>query len=175
MAASFSFELHDGSKCTVMYVKAVGPRDFLETLRSAFPETSIQIIAGDAVYKLDHLKWVIRQSWLAKERGIMLAKRVELDLLMRIARVSQIAEAIKVAGAKENRAFYIVSIGAESDLRKLASFVREKCKMAVFKEEGNKKVLQRFGINEGEVAAAGSDKIALLLAEKGLLAVAEKL
>ena len=44
-----------------------------------------------------------------------------------------------------------------------------------FKKEGNKKVLQRFGIYGKEIGAGGNDKVALLLAEKGLLAVVEKL
>jgi tRNA threonylcarbamoyladenosine modification (KEOPS) complex Cgi121 subunit len=175
MAVSSSFELHDGSKCTVMYAKAAEAKDFLETLRSEFPNVSIQIVADDAAYDVEHLKWAIRQSWLAKDRGVMLAKRVELDLLMRIAAASQISEALKIAGAKANRPFYIVGVSVESELKKLADFVRERCKLLEFKEERNKKVLQRFGIDESEIDAIGNDKIALLLAEKGLLAIVEKL
>jgi len=175
MAVNSSFELHDSSKCTVMYGKATEPKDFLETLRSKFPNVTIQIIADDAVYNIEHLKWSVRQSWLAKNRGVMLAKRVELDLLMRIGGMNQISEAIKIAGAKENSPCYVVGIGAESELKKLAGFVKERCELMEFKKEGNKKVLQRFGIYGKEIGAGGNDKVALLLAEKGLLAVVEKL
>jgi tRNA threonylcarbamoyladenosine modification (KEOPS) complex Cgi121 subunit len=156
-----------------MYAKAAQPKGLLETLRLAFPKPSVQIIAHDAAYDLGHIKWAVRQSWLAKDRGVMLAKRVELDLLIRIAGVSQISDAIKIAGAKENKPCYIIGMGAENDLKKLANFISEKCKMLDFK--GNKKPLQRFGINEKEFAVVGNDKTALLLAEKGLLAVVEKL
>ena len=175
MAVNFPFELHDSSKCTVMYGEATEPKDFLETLRSKFPNTSIQIIAGEAVYNLEHLKWSVRQSWLAKNRGVMLAKRVELDLLMRIGAANQISEAIKIAGAKENSPFYIIGIGAESELKKLAGFVKERCELMEFKKGGNEKALQRFGIGEKEIGVVGNEKAALLLAEKGLLAVVEKL
>jgi len=175
MAVNFSFELHDGIKCTVMYGKTTKPTDLLEFLRSKFPNLTIQIVAEDTLYNIEHLKWTIRQSWFAKDRGAMLAKRVELDLLMRIAGASQISEAIKIAGAKENIPFYIACIGAESRLKELAGFLKEKCELMEFRKDGNKKVLHRFGINEGEIDVVGKWKIALLLAEKGLLAVAEKI
>jgi len=175
MAVDFSFELHDGSKCTVMYGKTTKPTDLLELLRSKFPNLTIQIVADDTLYNIEHLKWTIRQSWFAKDRGVMLAKRVELDLLMRIAGASQISEAIKIAGAKENIPFYIACIGAESRLQELAGFLKEKCELMEFRKDGNKKVLQRFGINQGEIDVVGKWKIAPLLAEKGLLAVAEKI
>jgi len=175
MAANFSFELHDGSKCTVIYGRTTKPRDLLEFLRSKFPNLSIQIVTDETVYNIEHLRWTIRQSWFAKDRGVMLAKRVELDLLMRIAGASQISEAIKIAGAKENIPFYMACIGAQSEVRELAEFLREKCELMEFRKAGNKEVLQRLGINEREIDLVGKEKIVLLLAEKGLLAVAEKI
>src|SRR3972149_1292392 len=117
-----------------MYGKATEPKDFLDTLRSKFPNVTIQIIADDAVYNIEHLKWSVRQSSLAKTRGVMLAKRVELDLLMRIGGMNQISEAIKIAGAKENSPCYIVGIGAENELKKLAGFVKERCELMEFKK-----------------------------------------
>ena len=174
MAANFSFELHDRSICTVMYGRTTKQKDFLEFLRLKFPDLTIQIVTDDAVYNIEHLKWTIRQSWFAKDRGVMLAKKVELDLLMRIVGVSQISEAIKNAGAKEDRPFYISSIGAESWLKKLAKLVKERCELMEFRKDANKKVLQRFGI-ESEIEVVGTTKIALLLAEKGLLAMIKKI
>lgn len=175
MAARASFKLHDGSVCTIIRAraKAVEPKDFLDDLRSKFPKLAIQIIADDAVYDQEHLEWVARQGWLAKERGVMLAKKVELDILMRVACASQISEALRVAGAR-TKTFIVLAIGNEGELEKLGVSVRGLCELIEF-SEGNKRVLQRFGITSEHVKAAGKDKIAMMLAEKGLLAVVEKL
>ena len=155
--------------------KSEEPKNFLEDLRKEFPKIAIQILSADAVYNPEHLKWVVRQSWLAKERGIMLAKRVELDILMRVAVSSQISDAIEIAGAKRNHRFIVIGIGAENELQNLFSSVKKKCKIIPFPSAGQRQVLTRFRITEKEIDASGQGKEPLLLAEKGLLELLEKL
>lgn len=174
----YFFNLHDQTKCVEIVVqpkKSNVPKDFLEDLRKEFPRITIQIIAVHAVYSPEHLMWVVRQSWLAKARASMLARRVEIDILMRLAGSSQIANAIKVAGAKKGSAFVVLGIGTEEDLHGLATTVERKCSILQFPYAGTKEVLARFKITEKEIGSSGKGKEPLILAEKGLLAVLEKL
>ncbi len=170
-----SFRLHDSNTCLVMRVRAkdtVEPKDLLDEIRRRFPKLVLQIISDNAVYDDEHLKWVARQSWLAKNRGIMLAKKVELDLLMRIAGAAQIADALKIAGARKDEPFVILGIGEERAIRSLRSWVARRFDVIVFTK--GKVIPTRFSVSSNELDAVGDGKEALLLAERGLIAILGK-
>lgn len=170
-----SFRLHDGNTCSVVRVRAkdaAEPKDLLDELRRRFPKLVLQIISDNAVYADEHLKWVARQSWHAKDRAIMLAKKVELDLLMRIAGVAQIADALKVAGAKKGEPFIILGIGEGGEIGSLRSWVKRK--FDIVKSGRAKAIPTRFSVSSNELNAVGEGKEALLLAERGLIAILEK-
>lgn len=171
----FSFELHDGSTCSVIRVRtkdAVEPKDLLNELRRRFPKLVLQIISDNAVYDDEHLKWVARQSWLAKNRAMMFAKKVEIDLLMRIAGVAQIADAVKVAGARKGEPLIILGIGEEGEVNNLRSWVKDK--FDIIRSGSAKVIPTQFSVNSNELNAVGGGKEALLLAERGLIAILEK-
>lgn len=170
-----SFRLHDGNTCLAIRVgsrRAVEPKDILDELRRNFPKLILQIISDNAVYDDEHLKWVARQSWFAKDRVIMLAKKVELDLLMRIAGTAQISHALKVAGARKDEPFIILAIGEEGVVGSLFSWVKRE--FAIIQFNKDRAIPPRLSISSKELAAVGEGKEALLLAERGLIAILEK-
>ena len=171
----FSFRLHDGNTCLGIRVRAKGavePKDILDELRRRFPKLVLQIISDKAVYGDEHLKWVARQSWLAKDREIMLAKKVELDLLMRIAGVAQISDALKVAGARKDESFIILGIGEERAIGSLRSWVKRE--FDIIRPDRAKTIPTQFSVSSNELNAVGVGKEDLLLAERGLIAILEK-
>ena len=70
----------------------------LDDLRAEFPSVAIQAVSGRFVLGASHLRRVVAVSAGAERRRTMLARRIETDILARLAGTSQISEAIRAAG-----------------------------------------------------------------------------
>ena len=70
----------------------------LDDLRAEFPSVAIQAVSGRFVLGASHLRRVVAVSAEAERRRTMLARRIETDILARLAGTSQISEAIRAAG-----------------------------------------------------------------------------
>lgn len=70
----------------------------LDDLRAEFPGVAIQAVSGRFVLGASHLRRVAAVSIEAERRRTMLARRIETDMLARLAGTSQISEAIRAAG-----------------------------------------------------------------------------
>lgn len=70
----------------------------LDDLRAEFPGVAIQAVSGRFVLGASHLRRVAAVSIEAERRRTMLARRIETDMLARLAGTSQISEAIGAAG-----------------------------------------------------------------------------
>jgi tRNA threonylcarbamoyladenosine modification (KEOPS) complex Cgi121 subunit/molybdopterin converting factor small subunit len=86
------------------------PARLIEGIREKNSKIMLQAIDADMIFGLDHLFGVIRITLEAKKRGVMLATKAEIDLLMRLAYTSQISEAIEEAGLKIGRPACFVAI-----------------------------------------------------------------
>lgn len=75
-----------------------GGGKLLDQLRAEFPLVALQAVAGRFVLSESHLRRVIAVSVSAERRRTMVAKRLETDMLARLAGTAQISAAIGTAG-----------------------------------------------------------------------------
>ena len=86
---------------------------FLDDLRAEFPRVVLQAVAGRFVLGGSHLRRVAAVSAEAKRRRTMVARRVETDMLARLAGTAQISAAIGAAGmGSAGRGPYVVVAAA---------------------------------------------------------------
>ena len=70
-------------------------KNFLDDLRTEFPNLVIQAISSNFILNRDYVKKILSLSIFAKNHGILLSKKLEIDILLRFACTTQINDAIK--------------------------------------------------------------------------------
>ncbi len=76
------------------------PARFIMDIRSIEPRVNIQIVNTDNILGREHIIEIIKQTIEAKRRGVLLADKVEVDIILRLACVDQIEKAIEILGLK---------------------------------------------------------------------------
>jgi len=94
-------------------------KNFLDDLRTEFPDLVIQAISSNFILNRDYVKKILSLSIFAKKHGILLSKKLEIDILLRFACTTQINEAIKNHGIKKDQNFLMIVIGKNIHLNKL--------------------------------------------------------
>ncbi|HEY7734955.1 MAG TPA: KEOPS complex subunit Cgi121 [Nitrososphaera sp.] len=89
------------------------PGQVIDEMREAHRGLSIQVMAADAVFGLEHVHRIGQMALESQSRKIMLAKKVETDLLLRMACTRQISEAIARAGLKKAKSACIVALSGD--------------------------------------------------------------
>jgi tRNA threonylcarbamoyladenosine modification (KEOPS) complex Cgi121 subunit/molybdopterin converting factor small subunit len=123
--------VHGGAD-TIDHVSIIGvsnisedPGKLVDRLRAQNRDVSIQAVDAGAVYGADHVLGVIRVTLEAEKRKIMLANRMETELLLRLACTDQISEAIKRAGLKKDAPGCFIALSQDNAaLQQFASFVK---------------------------------------------------
>lgn len=96
----------------------------IDRIRDSNTEVTLQALNADAVYGMDHILGAIRIMREAEKRGIMLANKREVDLLMRIALTDQISKAIRRAGLSKGRpACFIALSDTNNGLPKFSEYI----------------------------------------------------
>lgn len=97
------------------------PEEFVRRLRALATEEKehgiiVQVVDADSIAGRDHLLEVLAQSLEAERRSCMLAKRVEVDMILRLACTRQISDAIERVGLKkESGKALLVAVVREED------------------------------------------------------------
>ena len=94
-------------------------KNFLDDLRTEFPNLVIQAISSNFILNRDYVKKILSLSIFAKKHDILLSKKLEIDILLRFACTTQINEAIKNHGIKKDQNFLMIVIGKNIHLNKL--------------------------------------------------------
>src|ERR671913_555745 len=92
------------------------PGKLVDILRAQHSNVSIQGINPNAVYGEEHVLGVLRIVLEAEKRKIMLTKRCETELLIRLTGTNQIAEGIRRAGLKKDTAGCFIAFSQDSKL-----------------------------------------------------------
>ena len=153
------FKISNKLFCTFTPVKLDSdPTKILLKLRKLFPELKIQLLNSDSIINKDHLIWAVKQTYEAQNRKILLAKKFEIDLLLRLSITSQINEAIKLIGALSSEQNLIVlSLGNNFKILPLIHF-------------GNQKeILKKLNINYSISNISKKDLSLLLLSHSALI------
>ncbi|MFN4336995.1 MAG: KEOPS complex subunit Cgi121 [Candidatus Nitrosocaldus sp.] len=97
------------------------PEEFMRRVRTLaevlHKSIIVQVIDADNIAGLEHLLEVLTQSLEAERRSCLLAKRVEVDILLRLACTRQISDAIERVGLRRGRskAVLVVMIHEEGE------------------------------------------------------------
>ena len=82
-------------------VSVKDPKSLIEDIRNRYKDSIIQIFDINAIADQEHLMLIAIQSINAMKRNSMLADKVEIDMLLRLANTNQIYKALEFAGAKQ--------------------------------------------------------------------------
>jgi tRNA threonylcarbamoyladenosine modification (KEOPS) complex Cgi121 subunit/molybdopterin converting factor small subunit len=94
--------------------------ELVDRLRSDHRDLAIQALDARSVFGIDHVLGVLRISLEAERRKVMLANKLETELLLRIACTDQISEAMQRAGLKPG--FPACFMAFSGDVDKLCAF-----------------------------------------------------
>ena len=91
--------------------KELDPEDTRRKATTAGTESFVQTISGDAATNEFFLEMLAAQTLHAEASGSLLARRAEVDFLLRLAGTTQISKAIREKGATRGEPFILVVAG----------------------------------------------------------------
>ena len=107
----------------VEIVKIDGKQNFdnnyIDLLRKKYPRLIIQAIASRFILSKSHVEKILNLSLQSQKHKILLAKKIETDILMRFACTTQISQAIARAGITPGKDFFLLAIGTKTNLEKM--------------------------------------------------------
>ena len=92
-----------------------------QEVKRAFPDLIVQTVDSAVVTNEKLVEMIGEQTLEAGATGSPLARKPEVDLLMRLGATTQIAEAIKEVGARRGKEFVLIVLGEELEIRNLES------------------------------------------------------
>jgi len=151
------------------------PDEFIRSLRARSGKAMVQALDASFVAGKEHILEVVRQSLRARKAGTMLSKRIEVDLLLRVACTNQISRALDDVGVKKNvNDVLVVAIGRKRDLHQLLKHLKDSYKLNAnvlgLSRTKEKKLAAHHGIGRAEMTAVlDNNRLASLLAERANL------
>lgn len=142
---------------------------FLDALRTSHPRVKLQIVSARFVLNESHAKKILVLSAESEKRGIMIANRIETDMLMRFALTTQISTAIKDAGIRPSsrHPFVLVSTGPARALDSLYGSLGPDLTDDLFASDNTSFLKRRFKITQKALHLTRSDTaLEDILAEK---------
>ena len=137
--------------------RQAGP-EFLDGLRARYPQLRIQAVSSRYVLGASHVRRIIEISAESERRNIMLANKIETDILMRFALSKQISAAIKSVGMRPSArgSFLLVSTGPAKSLDSLHGYIG--AYLSELFDCDNAAFLKRtFGISKKQTCAVSSE------------------
>lgn len=147
------------------------PGQVIDGMREANRRLSIQIMAADAVFGFEHAHRIAQMALEAESRKIMLAKRVETDLLLRLACTNQISEAIARAGLKKGKSACIVALSSGRENRDFEKWLQKE--FEVDDSALDQTMKKKIGLSKmlGISASCGNDYLLDCLVERAAILV----
>ncbi len=146
---------------TILAIELKGSKEidvsFLDNLRKEFPNVKLQAISSKFTLNSYHLQNVISISLNSEKEKILLANKIETDILMRFAATNQISEAIKQAGIKPKTNIVLIAIGKKSDLEKIYKKLAP-LTITIFSKDNSAFLKRNFKISKKQMDAVSSKK-----------------
>lgn len=149
--------------------------EFIQSLRAVNSHVTIQAVNADFVAGMAHILNILQQSLEAKKRGILLSKRIEIDILLRFACTDQISKALDDIGLKTGvNNVLVIAIGKVNDLKTIYNYLKSNYilnnDVLTLSRKKIKLLIKLHKIGKDEIKACTSnDKLAGLLAERANL------
>jgi tRNA threonylcarbamoyladenosine modification (KEOPS) complex Cgi121 subunit len=116
-------------------------KELLTKLRKEFPSLVMQLVKIDSLNS-KFLEMIAEQTVQARMNRSLLAEKEDIDLILRLAGTTQIAEAIKRVGHQRTGNNTLIAIGKEKDMKPFMRYLsQEKAFMK----------LSRFALSEEEL------------------------
>jgi len=148
--------------------------EFIRSIRAINNRVAVQAIDANFAAGKEHVLSILQQSLQAKKNGIMLSKRIETDVLLRLACTNQISKALDYIGLKDGiNDVLIIAIGKLADLKVVQKYLVKNYRLRnVLKLSAKKKRLlfSHHKIGRDEISACIDDnKLASILVERANL------
>jgi tRNA threonylcarbamoyladenosine modification (KEOPS) complex Cgi121 subunit len=104
---------------SIIFGGEADPDSIRRTLEARFPGSIVQAVRADAATNAFFVEMIAAQTVRANGTENLLARRPEVDLLLRLAGTTQISRAIEQIGAKKGQQFLLVIAGPGSGLATL--------------------------------------------------------
>lgn len=98
----------------LLFRRGHDPADVQKSCQKLFPGCLVQTASAESATNGFFLEMIAAQTVQAKERGTLLARRPEIDFLLRLAGTSQISQAIPEVGSKSGEPFILVIAGKKA-------------------------------------------------------------
>ena len=103
------------------------PGNLIDTLRIEYPDVVIQAADARAVYGQEHVIGAFCIAIEAHARKVMIANRLETEILLRLACTDQISEALKKTGLKPHRPGCFIALSKDQRvLKKFGAYLAQK-------------------------------------------------
>ena len=129
--------------------------NLLVVLRTEFPNLVIQAVSSKFILNAEHVKKIISLSLEAKKHNMLLSKKLEMDILLRFAGTTQIADAINNLGIRKNHHFVLIAIGKKLSLNKLYQIISPDL-INLFTNNHPTKLKRYFNISNNNIASINS-------------------
>jgi tRNA threonylcarbamoyladenosine modification (KEOPS) complex Cgi121 subunit/molybdopterin converting factor small subunit len=121
--------LEDGTSVAIVGVKKIIDRDvggYLDRLRRAHERMHMQALRAESVFGVEHVLGALRIALEARRRGIMIANKIEAELLLRLACTNQISVALSRVGLKQAMPACIIAFSdVHSEVEEFAGSVKD--------------------------------------------------
>lgn len=151
------------------------PEEFIGEIRAVNRKLAVQAVNAKLVAGKEHALEVVRQTLYAKQRGTMLSKKLEIDVLLRLACTNQISRALDELGLRRGTSdVLVIAVGSAASLRSLCRHLARNyiLNSSVLGLDGRKRrmLARHHGVTKREVnACAGGHDLADILAERASL------
>ncbi len=142
--------------------------DFLN-LQKKFPNIILQGIKSNYVLNKRHAKKIINISLLAKKNSLLLAKKLEIDIIMRFSCTTQIIKAIKIVGVRKTKTFIVIVIGNKNSLNKVYYYLKQFVSPIPFLQNNHLFLIKKFNISKNEINMHSISQLEDLLVEKAAI------
>lgn len=89
---------------------------YLDDIRTKFPKILFQAISSECILSTSHIQKILAISLTAYQNNSLLARNLEMDILLRFASTTQVSDAIKKTGIKKKTSFFLIAIGSKKPL-----------------------------------------------------------
>jgi hypothetical protein len=162
--------IRKGCSCRLEeYLAGGDPTEDLREFRRKAGQAHVQTFDISAVAGRTHVLFCLMQSLDLEATGQLLADRVEVDLLQRVAGTNQISEAVRRAGSKEGAPSLLVIFGAPADVRRAYWAISKQRKLRSYGGNAPERPLYRVDELRRRSVVGMADPDPLLLVEDAAL------
>jgi len=105
---------------SVIIGRGPDPSTIRQSVAAKYPNSIVQTLSVEAATNRFYIEMIAAQTLSANETPSLLARKPEVDLLLRFAGTTQISRAIRQMGARKGKEFILVIAGPSRELANLS-------------------------------------------------------